>query len=203
MDTGLPPGQRYVRGFIIYAALGLPEVDLESYRLRITGNVEKELEFSYEALLHNPVKMTYSSDFHCVTKWSVRDVLWEGISVRWFAEQAGVKSGTEWVFFRCLDGYMAPVPIEDALSEKAIVVLKMNGEPLKLENGFPCRAFIPHLYGWKSAKHLCEIEFSDTYVDGFWEAYGYHERGNVWGEERFKEGFGRHAKRSPLVSQKR
>jgi DMSO/TMAO reductase YedYZ molybdopterin-dependent catalytic subunit len=202
METVLPPGQRYVRGFIIYAALGLPEVDIESYRLRVTGSVDKELEFSYEALLNNPVKTTYRSDFHCVTKWSVRDVLWEGIPVRWFAEQAGVKNGAAWVFFRCLDGYMAPVPIEDALSEKAIVVLKMNGEPLKLENGYPCRAFIPHLYGWKSAKHLCEIEFSDTYMDGFWEAYGYHERGNVWEEERFKQGFSRHVRRNPLVTHK-
>ncbi|GBC70865.1 Protein-methionine-sulfoxide reductase catalytic subunit MsrP [Candidatus Calditenuaceae archaeon HR02] len=203
MGTELPPGQRYIRDFIIYAALGLPEVDLDSYRLRITGSVERELDFSYESLINNPMKITYVSDFHCVTKWSVKDVLWEGIPIRWFAEQARVMSSATWALFRCLDGYTAPVPIEDALSEKAIVALRMNGEPLKLENGFPCRAFIPHLYGWKSAKHLCEIEFSDTYVDGFWESYGYHERGNVWKEERFKDGSGRHIRRNPLVGQRR
>jgi len=204
VDLGpeLPPGQRYVRDFIVYAALGLPEVDIQNYRLRVTGCVERELEFSYESLIKSLPKISYRSDFHCVTKWSVKDVHWEGIPVKWFAEKAGVRGEATWVFFRCLDGYMAPVPIEDALSEQAIVALKMNGEPIKLENGYPCRVFIPHLYGWKSAKHLCEIEFADRYEDGFWEVYGYHERGNVWSEERFKGGFGRHVRRSPLLNRK-
>ncbi|MCS7146451.1 MAG: sulfite oxidase-like oxidoreductase [Nitrososphaerota archaeon] len=201
-ESGLPPGQRYVRGFIVYAALGLPEVDLQRYRLRITGLVERELEYTYEKLMNNLPKINYRSDFHCVTKWSVKDVVWEGVPIKWFAEQAGVKADASWVNFRCLDGYVAPVPLEDALSERAIVALKINGGPIKLENGFPCRAFIPHLYGWKSAKHLSEIEFTDRYGDGFWEVYGYHERGNVWLEERFKGGFGRHVRRSPVVERK-
>lgn len=199
MESQLPPGQRYVRGFIVYSALGLPEVDIENYRLRVTGLVERTLEYSYKQLMESLPKLSYKADFHCVTKWSVKDVAWEGVPIKWLAEQAGVRPGATWVNFYCLDGYVAPVPIEDALSEKAIVALKMNGAPLKLENGFPCRPFIPHLYGWKSAKHLREIEFTDRYDDGFWEVYGYHERGNVWAEERFKGGSGRHVRRSPLL----
>ena len=29
-------------------------------------------------------------------------------------------------------------------------------------------------------------EFTDKYVEGYWEKLGYHPRGNVWLEERFK-----------------
>ena len=38
------------------------------------------------------------------------------------------------------------------------------------------------------------IEFLSDYQDGYWEMYGYHERGNVE-EERFKGGSGKHSKR--------
>ncbi len=202
LERELPPGQRYVRGFIIYAALGIPNVNIDGYRFKLSGLVERELEYTYHELMNSLPHISYVTDFHCVTKWSVKDVQWEGVPIKWLAQQAGVKNEASWAFFHCIDGYMAPVPIEDALSERAIVALKMNGAPISPENGFPCRAFIPHLYGWKSAKHLCEIEFSDKYVDGFWEVYGYHERGNVWGEERFKGGAGRHLRRSPVLGQK-
>ena len=70
--------------------------------------------------------------------------------------------------------------------EDSIVALKMNGKPLSPEQGFPARPFMPHLYGWKSAKWLTKIEFIPDYRDGYWEAYGYHERGDVYEEERFK-----------------
>jgi len=199
LESGLPPGQRYVRGFIVYAALGIPEFSVEDYRLRVTGLVERELEFTYKDLTERLPRIRYRSDFHCVTKWSVKDVEWEGIPLKWIGEQAGIMAGASWVNFRCLDGYVAPVPLEDALCEKSIIAVRMNGEPIRPENGAPCRVFIPHLYGWKSAKHLSEIEFTDRYEDGFWEAYGYHERGNVWLEERFKSGYSRHVRRRPLL----
>lgn len=44
---------------------------------------------------------------------------------------------------------------------------------------------IPHLYGWKGAKFLKTIKFADKDEPGFWETRGYHNRGDVWKEERF------------------
>jgi DMSO/TMAO reductase YedYZ molybdopterin-dependent catalytic subunit len=195
--TSTPPGQYFVRDFIIYSELGVPRVDIGNYRLRITGLVERELEFSYDELLRLP-QVKVVADSHCVTKWSVKNVEWEGVQIRFLADKAGVKPVAKWVMFHCLDGYTAPVPIEDALMENAIIALKMNGEPLKLENGWPARPFIPHLYLWKSAKWLCMIEFIENYVDGYWEARGYHERGNVWLEERFKKTSDKHHPRKPI-----
>ena len=89
--------------------------------------------------------------------------------------------------FHCADGYTTLVPLEDAMTEDSMIALKMNGKPLPVEQGFPARPFIPHLYAWKSAKLLTKIEFMGKYEDGYWEAREYHERGNVLDEERIKD----------------
>jgi DMSO/TMAO reductase YedYZ molybdopterin-dependent catalytic subunit len=57
---------------------------------------------------------------------------------------------------------------------------------------------MPQLYGWKSAKWLNRIEFMKDYKDGYWEMYGYHERGDIWDEERFKGHSGKHSKRTAI-----
>lgn len=72
------------------------------------------------------------------------------------------------------------------MAEDSLIAFMMNNGAIPVEQGFPARPFIPHLYAWKSAKWLTKIEFMEDYEDGYWEARGYHERGNVTDEERFK-----------------
>ena len=194
------PNQRYVKKFIYYAALGVPKVDVNKWRLQVFGLVRKPLEFSYQELL-DMIDTDYVRDFHCVTGWSVKDVRWEGVKIRKLYEMAGVEDRAKWVMFYSLDGYTSIVPLEDATHEDSIVALRINGRPLDIKEGFPARPIIPHLYAWKSAKWLFGIEFRESYADGFWEERGYHERGNAFLEERFKgEGYS-HAgmKRNPIL----
>lgn len=136
----------------------------------------------------------------CVTTWSIKDVVWEGVAFGEVAKLTGVKPEARWVMFHCADGYTAPVPLEDAMVEDSLIAFKMNGKPIPVQQGFPARPFIPHLYGWKSAKWLTGIEFLAEYQDGYWEAYNYHERGNIWGEERFKGQGGKHVRHRGLGS---
>ena len=197
-EERLPPGQVWVKDWIIYAALGIPKVDVGSWRLVVDGLVNRRLEISFEELQKMP-SVRVTRPFYCVTKWSIKDVEWEGVRIRDLAEAAGVMPEARWVMFHCVDGYTTPVPIEDAMVEDALIAYKLNGKYLSIEQGFPARPFIPHLYGWKSAKWLNRIEFIQGYRDGYWEMYGYHERGNVWLEERFKGADGRHTRRSPVM----
>lgn len=181
----LPPGQFYSKNWIIYSALGEPAVDSRGYALRVEGNVRSPYSLTYDELLRLST-LDYVSDFHCVTKWSIKDVHWSGVPLRSLIERASPKPDSDWVLFVCLDGYTAPVPLEEALDSRAIVATKMNGKPLSGEHGYPARPFIPHLYGWKSAKWLVAIQVKEGYVDGYWETFGYHERGRVDSEERYK-----------------
>jgi len=180
-----PRGQRYIDDFIIYRILGSPVVDASSWKLKVEGLVERPLALSLSDVLSLP-RVTLVRDFHCVTGWSVASVRWEGVRLRLLADMAGVTEGARWVYMEGLDGYSSVVPVEDFLSDDALLVLAINGRPLTREQGFPARIFIPHLYGWKGVKWVHRIEFRESYVDGFWEALGYHERGNVFLEERFK-----------------
>ena len=95
-------------------------------------------------------------------------------------------SEVKWAYVYGLDGYTAIIPIEDFISNDSILTLKINGKPLTLEQGFPARVFVSHLYRWKSVKWVHKIELIKDYKDGFWEALGYHPRGNARLEERFK-----------------
>jgi DMSO/TMAO reductase YedYZ molybdopterin-dependent catalytic subunit len=193
----LPPGQYYSKKWIIYSALSEPQIDLESWRLTTSGLVEKELSLSMKDLQQLPqVKLTRT--FACVTKWSIKDALWDGVLFKDIAKLSGVKPEANWVMFHCAEGYTTPVPLEDAMVDDSLIAFKINGQPLSRNQGFPARPFIPHLYGWKSAKWLTGIEFMQEYRDGYWEMYGYHERGDVWDEERFKGHMGKHSKRRAL-----
>jgi DMSO/TMAO reductase YedYZ molybdopterin-dependent catalytic subunit len=189
-QTSTPPGQFYAKRWALYSALGMPEIKLETWRLSVTGLVERELSLSFDELQRLP-QMKLTRDFHCVTAWSIKDVVWEGVAFRELAKLAGVKPEAEWVMYHSADEYTAPVPLKDAMVEDSLIALKMNGSSIPREQGFPARPFIPHLYAWKSAKWLTKIEFLKDYKDGYWEAFSYHERGNVWKEERFKSRSGK------------
>ncbi len=197
MQTTTPHGQTFAKRWAIYASLGVPRITLEEWRLQTKGLVEKELNLTFQELEKLPhVQLT--RDFHCVTQWSIKDVVWEGVAFRELAKLTGVKPAAKWVMFHCADGYTAPVPLEDAMAEDSLIAFKLNGKALSEQQGFPARPFIPQLYGWKSAKWLREIEFIPQYQDGYWEMYSYHERGNVWDEERFKGQGGRHVRHRGL-----
>jgi len=197
MQTSIPPGQHFAKRWAIYAALGVPEISLEAWRLSTKGLVENKLSLSFEDLQRMP-QNKLTRDFHCVTQWSIRDVVWEGVPFRELAKLTRVKSEAKWVMFQCADSYTTPVPLEDAMVEDSIIAFKINGKLLSVQQGFPARSFIPHLYGWKSAKWLTGVEFLSRYEDGYWEGYSYHQRGNVWHEERFKGQGGKHARRRGL-----
>lgn len=181
----LPPGQYYTPYFTIYKALGQPEIDEHKWRLQIqrNGRVLKTLTLG-ELLELGTVRVV--EDFHCVTGWSVPKVEWEGVPIRRLVEDVGLDDGFEWVFAEGYDGYTTVFHREDALHPHALIALKLNGKPLEPEQGFPARLVFTHLYGWKGAKWLKSLNFLDEYRDGYWEALGYHKRGRVWAEERFK-----------------
>jgi DMSO/TMAO reductase YedYZ molybdopterin-dependent catalytic subunit len=193
--NGLPPNQVWGKKFVIYAALGVPRVDPRSWHLKIDGLVDHPLEYTYDELVSRPQTHMVKS-FHCVTRWSIKDADWEGLLIRDLVAPASVKSSAVWTMFHCIDGYTAPVPAEYTVREDAILAFKVNGKPLSAGQGFPARPLVPDLYGWKSAKWLNRIEFIQDYRDGYWEAFGYHERAEVWNEERFKGHSGKPVKRT-------
>lgn len=78
-EDRLPPGQRWISAPIVYDIVDdIPDWDMSSYRFKVWGEVEEPLELTYEELLSLP-SVELVADFHCVTRWSVKEILWEGV----------------------------------------------------------------------------------------------------------------------------
>mgnify|MGYP001626162896 FL=1 len=181
----LPPGQKWISAPIVYDIVDqIPDWDMDSYRFKVWGLVENPIEMTYEELLKLP-SVELIADFHCVTRWSVKDVLWEGVPTAYILNLAKPKENARFVMVHCLEGYTTNMPIEYLFEEDSILAYKMNGQTIPKRHGYPLRLVVPKLYAWKSAKYVWGIEIMERDMPGFWEQRGYHMRGDPWREERY------------------
>jgi DMSO/TMAO reductase YedYZ molybdopterin-dependent catalytic subunit len=91
----------------------------------------------------------------------------------------------EYLVAYCDGGYTTNLELADVTGGKAWVAYEYGGEPLEPEHGGPARLLVPHLYFWKSAKWVRGLKVVEEDDPGFWERYGYHNRGDPWKEQRY------------------
>jgi DMSO/TMAO reductase YedYZ molybdopterin-dependent catalytic subunit len=178
----LPPGQYYERGFPVLTAGPTPHVDTGEWSLRIDGMVTAERAWTWDEFGRLPFEIV-PCDIHCVTKWSKLGTSFRGVSMDTLFEVAEPLG--EYAMAYSHGGYTTNLPVEDLTDGKAWVVTEHEGEPLPREHGGPARLLVPHLYFWKSAKWVAGLRVMDHDEPGFWEANGYHNRGDPWREERY------------------
>jgi DMSO/TMAO reductase YedYZ molybdopterin-dependent catalytic subunit len=132
------------------------QIDLESYRLRVTGKVD------------NPLDLTYD-DLRCLPKVKIRTMLscpgffmdeatWAGAAIRDVLALAGVRQGASGLRLVSADGYSAVVSMRTALSTSSFLAYEWEDEPLPILHGFPVRAVLPEESGGSWVKWLVEIE---------------------------------------------
>jgi DMSO/TMAO reductase YedYZ molybdopterin-dependent catalytic subunit len=180
--TRLPPGQYLTPDFPVLTAGPTPHTPLEEWSLTIDGAVDGARTWSWSELLELPSE-TFTTDIHCVTKWSKFDTSWTGVSVDTLL--ADVATEAEFLSAWCDGDYTTNLALEDVTDGKAWVVHTYDGEPLEPEHGGPARLLVPHLYFWKSAKWVRRLTLLLDDEPGFWEAAGYHNRGDPWLEQRY------------------
>ena len=178
----LPPGQYAESGFPVLTAGPTPEVETGDWRFRIDGMVAEPKEWSWEEFAALPFE-SVPCDIHCVTKWSKLGTSFGGVSVDTLLDSVEPLGAHAMAFSH--GGYTTNLAIEDISDGKAWVVTEHEGEPLPREHGGPARLLVPHLYFWKSAKWVAGLRLMDHDEPGFWEANGYHNRGDPWREERY------------------
>ena len=182
-DPGrVPPGQYVTRDYPVLSAGPTPRTPLDRWRLAIGGKVERPREWTWDELMALPSE-DVTVDIHCVTKWTKLDTRWRGVSVDTLLEEVGTAAA--YVVQHSYGGYTTNLPLADVTGGKAWVAYQFDGAPLEPEHGGPARMLVPHLYFWKSAKWLTELELRETDEPGFWEMYGYHNYGDPWREQRY------------------
>lgn len=169
----------------IDTALAVPQVDPGSWRLRVHGLVEREVEIDWETLLAKPMREAMVT-LMCVSNevgGSLNgNAIWTGWPVRELLKEAGVRPGADMVLSQSADGWTAGTPLRALTDDRnALIAVAMNREALTAEHGFPARLVVPGLYGYVSAtKWLTELKvtrFSDD--QGYWTPRGWSARGPV------------------------
>lgn len=171
-------------------------VDLNQWRLRVSGNVEKELRLSMDDL-QKLGKISYTAVIQCSGnsrsffqprvaggQWengAMGNVTWTGVRLKDILNLAGIKAGSVDVSFDGLDGpplasvpdFVKSLPVDKALEDDIFVAYEMNGKYLPVLNGFPARLIVPGWYATYWVKSLTEISVLPKQFEGFWVKSAY------------------------------
>jgi len=187
----VPVGQRVVRNWPVLDLGAVPRIERSAWRLEVGGLVEEPLELDWAALLALP-QVELASDFHCVTGWSRLDLAWGGTRFAELAARVVPKDEARYVRFTGYDvapgtdvPYTTNLPIARALEPDVLLAHTVEGEPLPVEHGGPCRVVTPRLYAWKGTKWVRRIEFLAADRPGFWEVRGYSNTAEPWFNDRY------------------
>lgn len=171
-------------------------VDLNTWRLKIGGNIEKELSISMDELRQFD-KVSYSAVIQCSGngrsffeprvfggEWgngAMANVHWTGARLRDILSRAGIKAGSVDISFDGLDepplasvpDLVKSLPVDKALEDDIIVAYEMNGKPLPMLNGYPARLIVPGWYATYWVKALSRITVLTKPFEGFWVKTAY------------------------------
>ena len=193
--------------FYIIQHYNQPTVDAASYRLKLTGMVDKPMELSLADIKARP-KMEIDAGFECggnserLFQGLIGNARWGGTSLGALLREAGVQSGgIEVVFFghdrgpetirdiNVEQSFGRSMHISDAMLDDVMLAYEMNGEALPLYHGAPLRLLVPGWYGVANVKWLGQIHVQDTRFMGRFMARDYVtlQKTVVGGEERWEE----------------
>lgn len=162
--------------YVVDEELFDPQVNPDTWRLRVFGLVDQELSITYDELLAMPAIEQYFT-LECISNAVGGDLMstarWTGVPMRSLLEKAGVQNGALEVVSRAVGGYSDSLPMSDAMRPGTLVAIGMNGKALPRAHGFPARILAPGHYGMKQPKWLESLEVVDRPYQGYWERRGW------------------------------
>jgi len=126
----LPPGQYFTAKWpVLHAGSAARYDDLATWTLRVFGEVENEIELTWEQLDALP-RSSNTQDIHCVTRWSRFDAQFEGVHWRELAKLAQPKPTARFVIAHAEAGFTSNVPVESGFTIAKPGMLVVNGTTL-------------------------------------------------------------------------
>ena len=193
--------------FYVVQHYGQPELDLDNYRLKVTGMVGQELELSLSDL-QDMAQFEIDAGFECggnraaLYHGLIGNARWRGVALRNILGEARILEGGEEVVFFGGDigveeireaeveqAFARSLPVSDAMRSENMLAMEMNGEPLPQIHGQPVRLLVPGYYGVANVKWLVQIHVQDRRYMGKFMGRDYVtlKKEVVGGEERWVE----------------
>ena len=180
---------------------GHPNIDPATFRLKVTGLVERPRSFSLEELRRMGTTELIAG-FECSGNRRPLQGLssngrWTGLPLKTILDSARVKaSAREFVFFGADHGqeevefrtqkytldqnFGRSLTREKAMSSEPFLAYALNGEPLTKHQGAPLRLIVPGWYGVANVKWLSHIHVQEDQFLGKYQARWYRTvRGEV------------------------
>lgn len=181
----LPVGQHEVEKWPVLDIGMTPRVEKSQWKLTVDGAVEREVVLKWNDFM-SLEQIEDVSDFHCVTTWSKMDLRWGGVRLSDVLALAEPTEAATHLMCHGYDGYTTNVPLEEALKDDVLLVHTVDGEPLPVPHGGPCRMITPQLYAWKGSKWIRRLELMVGDKPGFWEERGYSMSAHPWQNDRYR-----------------
>lgn len=159
---------------------GIPDIDPAKHTLLIHGLVRQPLSFRYEDLLRYPREsrilfLECSGNSGALNSEKpvqqsagqlnglVSCAEWTGVRLSTLLDEAGLAPEARWVQAEGADAaaLTRSIPLSICLDD-AMIMLFQNGEPLRPEQGFPMRLFLPGIEGNASIKWLRRLKVMAT-----------------------------------------
>ncbi|MET8348562.1 MULTISPECIES: molybdopterin-dependent oxidoreductase [unclassified Micromonospora] len=182
-DVAVEGGPAFVTAnrdfYRVDTALTVPQIDVDTWRLRLAGAVERPRTWSFADLLARDL-VERDITLNCVSNEVggpyVGTARWTGVPLAPLLREAGLRPGQDQLLSRSVDGMTIGTPLTAILDGRdAMLVVAMNSEPLPVEHGFPVRMLVPGLYGYVGAcKWLTELRVTTfDEVDPYWVRRGW------------------------------
>jgi DMSO/TMAO reductase YedYZ molybdopterin-dependent catalytic subunit len=189
---------------------GHPEVDVATFKLKVTGMVDRPKSLSLDDL-RKMGSTDLIAGFECSGNRRPLQGLcgngkWTGLPLKTVLDAAGVKAAArEFVFFGADHGeeeiewrtqkfkldqqFGRSLNREKAMSAEPFLAWALNGEPLTKHQGSPLRLLVPGWYGVANVKWLSQIHVQDDAYMGKYQTRWYRTlRGEmIDGEMKWKE----------------
>lgn len=189
-EPALPPATQLTKNPIPFAtsnkafyridtAYSVPQVDADTWKLKIHGMVDTPVTYTLKDLLAMPLIERWIT-MMCVSYEVGGDLIgnarFRGVALAPLLRKAGVNPRADQLVCRSVDGMTIGAPTQQVMDGRdAMLAVGMNGTTLPIEHGFPVRMVVPGLYGYVSAcKWITEIEVTtfDAY-DAYWVQRGW------------------------------
>jgi methionine sulfoxide reductase catalytic subunit len=167
------------------------------WTVQVDGLVNKPRTWDIDALLKLSAMEERVYRLRCVEGWSMV-IPWVGYSLAALIKEAQPQGSAKYVEFvtladpKVMPGlrssvldwpYTEALRLDEALHPLTLLAFGMYGEVLPNQNGAPVRLIVPWKYGFKSAKSLVKIRFTEKPPATAWnkaapEEYGFYSNVN-------------------------
>jgi len=173
------------------------EINVDTYRLRIFGQVKSPMEIHLSELVKDYPPFEIAAVNQCSGnsrgffsprvpggEWgngAMGNALWTGIRLKDLLAKASPLPNARFVRFNGMDkgtqpatpDFLKTLDLDHAMDGEVMIAYGMNRQPLPMLNGFPLRLVVPGWFATYWVKTLTDIEVLDHPDENFWMKKAY------------------------------